>query len=138
MSEFFTAVHDPQIVLFQMANRRAAIFVALTNVAAQLYSVTDVVISKQEDEFRVHAEPFCDLVERVFEQPINLLYVWATYAAGFYEALKGEQCIWIWGGGVPGVKLQGQAMPIEAQHYGDAPKAILTNKIIGPHWYRAD
>lgn len=90
MSEIFTAAHNPEIFLYQMANRRATVFVRLTHLAAQIYGVTEEVIIRREDQFQVNAGPFFTLVERAFEHPTDLLYVWASYAAGIYETLKGR------------------------------------------------
>ena len=135
MGYFFTPADDYEIIIFQMANRRATLFVSLTQTAAQIYEVEGPVIELIEDRFRVHTTPFCLVVERAFELPINLLYVWASYAAGFYEALRGEQIRWFWGGGTVGLDFQNQAIPIEAQRFYDAPQAQRSDKVIGPRWY---
>jgi len=140
MSELFVAAHNPDIRLSHMASGRAAIFIALTEVAVKIYEVSLPPITRnmEEDWYEIHAEPFCLLVERVFDQPINLLYVWASYAAGIYQHLKGERYTWLWGGGSVGAEDQYKAILLQCTGYAFAPDTVPTDKVIGPRWYSPD
>ena len=99
MSEIFLSGADHDIFVGEMSSRRAQLFVAVTEAASSIYKVEGVIIERVENAYFLHPEPFCLLVERVFEWPIDLLHSWSYYATGLYENIKGESQFWEWRGG---------------------------------------
>lgn len=124
MSIFFHPVDEPTVTLFEMANKRALLFVALTETAAQAYGVNSPVIEKKDDAYWIHPAAFCEVVDKVFDHPINLLTVWAKYAAGMYEVFVGERRKWQWAGGQFEEGLLNELKTIEPYRYAYAPRVI--------------
>jgi hypothetical protein len=135
MSELFYKLGDETVFLAQMSNGRAALFVALTEAASQIYKAPTPVIIRYDGAYHVHAERMCALVEEVYSRPINMLYVWAMYAAGMYEVFKGERSIWLWDGHQAPNKLTNEVVELQPVHYSGSPEVIPGNRRIGPHWY---
>ena len=117
----------------EMASRRATLFVSLTHTAAQVYEVASPTIERRNDAYYLHPEGFCELVEKVFLHPINILCAWAHYGAGFYHALKGQSFTWYWSGGIyeeRNVSELTEIVPYGGGRISDLPPS---GKIIGPY-----
>lgn len=99
MSEIFLSGDSQDVFIGEMSSRRARLFVALTEAATSIYKVEGVTVERIENAYFIHPKSFCDLVDKVFEWPIDLLYTWSYYAAGFYENIQGETQIWEWRAG---------------------------------------
>lgn len=134
MSDFFYSIENPEVEIGDMASRRATLFVSLTYIAAGVYGVTAPTIERKDDAYWLHPEGFCELVEKVFLWPSDILCVWAHYAAGFYHALKGEYFTWYWLQGK--YEESGASDLIEIIPYGGGARSELrpSGKTIGPHW----
>lgn len=136
MSDSFYKLGDQSTQLAHMASRRATLFVTLTETAARIYNVREPVIINYDAAYHVYTERMCELVEKVFANPIDILSVWATYAAGMYDILKGEQHIWLWSRGHIEWMPPDEVKELCPVRYADSPQAPPGNKKIGPHWYR--
>lgn len=82
--------------LSDMSNGRAHLFIEIGELAAQRYRLTTGFADVVNSECVVEEKQFCRLVEAVFANPINLLYVWAQEATAIYEVIKGRRFQWLW------------------------------------------
>jgi hypothetical protein len=133
MSDFFYSNDNPEVEIMEMASRRATLFVSLTHTAAQVYGVTSPTIERRNDAYYLYSEGFCELVEKVFLHPINILCVWAHYGAGFYHALKGESFNWHWRGGNYEELDVSEVVEIAPYGGGRVSELPRSGRIVGPY-----
>jgi hypothetical protein len=75
----------------------ARLLVAIAQVAAEFYGVAGgVEVEYDADEYIVHEDEFCALVDLVYRHQRQELYVWLRHGAAIYEAIKGHRCEWNW------------------------------------------
>ena len=92
----YTVEDESRRDVWRLSENRFKLFVGIAEIVATIHKIPSGIYHDGSPSCRIELDEFCSLVEKVFEQPSELLHPWAQHAAAIYEALKGEAYIWRW------------------------------------------